>query len=87
MISTAKFISLLFSAYFLVSFSVPVFAQTTAEDYANVSGDQAISACGRSIQENPEDTDAFSGRGITLAQKSEFHKALADLNPAISLNL
>ena len=80
MISSFKSISLLVIAFGLASFSAPVFAQTAAENCAKLSGEQAVSACDRAIQENPEDTDAFSGRGITLAQKGEFQKALADLN-------
>ena len=83
---TSALLSLAFITLGMQAFCCSASAQTASQDCEKFSGDQAIAACDRAIQQNPRDANAFYNRGIEWRAKGDNDRAIADYNDAIRLN-
>ena len=83
---TSALLSLAFITLGMLAFCYSVSAQTASQDCEKLSGDQAIAACDRAIQQKPKDAIAFSNRGNAWRVKGDNDRAIADYNDAIRLN-
>lgn len=61
-------------------------AQSAAQDCQRLSGDQAITACGLAIQQNPRDAKAVYNRGLHWSAKGDNDRAISDYSEAIRLD-
>jgi tetratricopeptide (TPR) repeat protein len=49
-------------------------------------GEEAIAACSRLINLNPDDAHAYTGRGNAYLAKADYDRAIAEFDQAIKLN-
>ncbi len=75
---TSALLSLAFITLGMLAFCCSASAQTASQDCEKFSGDQAIAACDRAIQQNPRDANAFYNRGLAWESKNDLAQALTD---------
>ena len=56
------------------------------DDCLSEAGDSALAACSAAIKANPNDAEAYQGRGAAYVGRGENERAIADYNAAIKIN-
>ena len=56
------------------------------DDCLSEAGDTALAACSAAIKANPNDAEAFQGRGSAYVRRGENERAMADYNTAIKIS-
>ncbi len=56
------------------------------DDCLSEAGDTALAACSAAIKANPNDAEAFQGRGSAYVRRGENERAIADYNTAIKIS-
>jgi tetratricopeptide (TPR) repeat protein/dienelactone hydrolase len=63
-----------------------VLAALDAATCKKAEGDDAITACDRALERNPDDATAYFNRGLAYHEKREYDRAIANYNEAIRLD-
>jgi tetratricopeptide (TPR) repeat protein len=56
------------------------------DDCLSEAGDTALAACSAAIKANPNDAEAYQGRGAAYVRRGENERAIADYNAAIKIS-